>query len=63
MGFGDVVFKYNDLIDRTLKIIENNYLVDIKYKKRITDFFDIRDTNNCKRIYEAINKIGDQNEK
>ena len=56
-GFGDVVKSENELIDSLRKIIENNYKVEEKYKKRINSFFIYRDNKNCERIYNEIIKL------
>lgn len=52
-GFGDVVNSVNDVIDK-IKGFKCDYTVEKKYLKRMEDFFELRDRNNCERIYKAI---------
>lgn len=56
-GFGPVVTNVNDLVREIIKILQNGAQPEEKYIKRINDFFDVRDNNNCKRVYEAIKNI------
>lgn len=63
MGFGDVIYKHDDLISKVNNCIDNNFLLSKKYESRINDFFDLKDMNNCERIMNAISKIGDECEK
>lgn len=53
-GFGDIVFNEKDLIRKIKECMDNNFILENKYEKRIDDFFVYRDKNNCKRIYEEI---------
>ena len=56
-GFGDVLTNEDDVVDKIINYIKANYKVEEKYMKRMKDFFEIRDKNNCKRIYEEIEKL------
>jgi len=56
-GFGPVVENENDLISALDTILQNGAEMEEIYRLRVDRFFTIRDTNNCKRIYEAIEKI------
>lgn len=51
-GFGPVELNKNSLIKKFIEIYEKG--LEKKYIKRMNDFFEIRDRNNCKRIYENI---------
>lgn len=51
-GFGDVVFNDDDLLTSLRKIVENEFVLEEKYKERIDSFFPLKDTHNCDRIYE-----------
>lgn len=53
-GFGPVIDNEEDLIEEIIKICNSNYVVEDKYLDRINSFFELYDTNNCKRNYEAI---------
>lgn len=52
-SFGPICNNYNDLVNKLFKI-KNNY--DQKYLKRANSFFELRDENNCQRVYEMIRK-------
>ena len=56
-GFGEVVFDHNDLIDQIEKYVKANFKLSNEYQKRINAFFPLKDTNNCKRIYDRIIEI------
>lgn len=56
-GFGQVIINEEELVDQIINIIKNDYKLDIKYLHRIENFFEINDTNNCKRVFDEIRKI------
>ena len=53
-GFGPNCKTYEDTIDQIIKTIENNCIMDDKYKKRCDAFFYHKDNNSTKRVYEAL---------
>ncbi len=53
-GFGKVCYKENEVVDELKNILLRNCEVEDKYKKRVNGFFELYDTNNCERIYNAI---------
>ena len=53
-GFGDVCTNYDEIINSISRIINSGFSLDQKYKKRIDRFFVYKDTNNSKRVYDAI---------
>lgn len=53
-GFGPVVESEKALIKEVGKIFENNGNPLYPYNSRIADTFPLRDSNNCKRVYEAV---------
>ncbi len=53
-GFGPNCKTLDETIDEIIKCIENNFVMEDKYKKRCEDFFFYHDDNNCKRVYDAI---------
>lgn len=56
-GFGPVCYDYETAVNNIIKLIENNCRLEEKYKKNIDKFFEYRDNNNCKRVYEEILKL------
>ena len=57
MGFGEVVYTTEKLIDSILRIEGNIFCLAEEYKERVQYFFPVRDKKNCERIYHAIQKI------
>lgn len=58
-GFGEVEYSLDDTINRIIEYIENDFKLKNTYKERIDNFFAFHDKNNCKRVYEAIQKCSD----
>ena len=56
-GFGEVIHDEKDVIKKLIKYIDSNFKLEKKYEKRMDDFFERKDKNNCKRILEEIEKI------
>lgn len=56
-GFGEVIEKEDELVDKIIEYIENDYKVEEEYLDRINAFFEYNDNKNCERNYEAILKI------
>lgn len=56
-GFGKVITDEKEISNKIIKIIENNYQDSKEYETRRINFFEVRDTNNCKRTYEKIKEI------
>lgn len=57
MGFGEVVYTTEKLIDSILRIEGSFFCLAEEYKERVQYFFPVRDKKNCERIYRAIQKI------
>lgn len=53
-GFGEVHTDKNKLIESVINTIEKNYQIEPKYKKRISNFFELNDSKNCERVYNYI---------
>ncbi len=53
-GFGPNCKNYEQTIHEMIKCIENNCIIEEKYKKRCEEFFYYHDADNCKRVYEHI---------
>ena len=56
-GFGDVLTNSDNVIESIKKYIENGFQVEEFYSRKTKDFFHFHDSNNCQRIYEAIESL------
>ena len=56
-GFGEVLEEYEVLRNTLIEYIYNNCKIKEVYRKRIQEFYQYNDTNNCKRVYEEIVKL------
>lgn len=54
MGFGDVILKEKDTVDKIKNYINNGCIMEDKYIERVNTFFEYNDKNNSKRTYEWI---------
>ncbi len=54
MGFGEIAKSPEGLINLIMNYVNCNCEMKDKYKKRVDDFFEYHDKNNCKRVYEFI---------
>lgn len=59
-GFGDVVNKEEQVINKIKYYVKNNFAIEKKYKDRINNFFVLHDNKNCDRIYQSIMKLKDK---
>lgn len=55
-GFGPVV-KTKESLYKYIDEIIDDFKNTKKYEERVKQFFDLRDKNNCKRIYEKIKEL------
>ena len=55
-GFGEIYNDSKSVVDKIKYYINNDFKVEDKYLKRMSSFFERRDKNNCKRIFEEIEK-------
>ncbi len=53
-GFGDIILDEESLVDKLSVYLENEFMMEDKYVKRVDEFFDLRDGKNCDRIFEAV---------
>ena len=60
-GFGPNCKTYEDTIEKIIQTIENDCIMEEKYKKRCDEFFYYNDNNAAKRVYEAIIEHEDNN--
>ncbi len=56
-AFGPIIKLEKNVVDQIIKYIEADFKIESKYVQRINIFFTVRDTNNCKRTYDAIKEI------
>lgn len=56
-GFGPVEYEAAGVKRALRKYIENGFTVEEEYLNRSDDFFELNDSNNCERNYQAILKI------
>jgi len=56
IGFGDVIYELDELIEKIEENIKNDCKNKSKYTHRINEFFKYHDKNNCRRIYEDITR-------
>lgn len=54
MGFGEIVKTHENLINLIIEYVESNCKMKDKYKKRVENFFEFNDKNNCRRVYNFI---------
>lgn len=55
-GFGPVCKQEEQVVDVLCEYMNNNCKLEEKYENRISRFFTYHDTDNCKRVYEAVVK-------
>ncbi|MBQ7549028.1 MAG: CDP-glycerol glycerophosphotransferase family protein [Clostridia bacterium] len=56
-SFGDVVETEDELFDSLRRIFNNDLQPDEVYLKKINSFFKFNDTENCRRVYDAISSL------
>ena len=56
-GFGDILTNSNEVINKVIYYIDNNFKVEDIYLKRMNMFFERKDKNNCRRILDEIERI------
>lgn len=57
-GFGPVTRDAMHVLGETEKAVRRHFFLEAKYKSRIRDFFDMADSGNCKKTYDAIKELG-----
>lgn len=60
-GFGDVLLSVDEVVKKIEYYIKNDFKMEDKYVKRVEDTFAYTDRNNCKRVYEEILKLDNNN--
>ena len=54
MGFGEIAKDHDTLVKLIKEYVTSNCQMKEEYKKRVDDFFEFRDKNNCRRVYNFI---------
>lgn len=57
MGFGEVVLEHEKLVEKIVQYINKDFMFEEKYKKRVEHFFELKDSNNCARIFREIEEL------
>lgn len=53
-GFGPVAYSHSQLMQTLSDYLDKDMKMPEEYRGRVDGFFAFRDTNNCRRVYEAI---------
>ena len=53
-GFGPVTDIKGELLSELRRLIGNDFKMDELYRKRVDEFFHIKDSHNCDRVFDAI---------
>lgn len=56
-GFGKVTYNIEETVDNIVSTIENECIIDKKYKERIDDFYPSERGHNCENIFQEITKL------
>ncbi len=56
-AFGKILSDEDDVVSRIIGYVNMDYKVENIYLNRINEFFELKDQDNCKRVYESIEKI------
>ena len=57
MGFGAVCRTEAELLEQIQGFLENDFKVTEETKRRVQEFFPIRDNKNCERIFKTIQSL------
>jgi len=58
-GFGPVARSYDQSVEALVSYIEGGCVMEDRYRQRVDDFFAFTDRENCRRVFEAIEAMGD----
>lgn len=56
-GFGPVCVTLEELLHATERTIERDFVLEKEYLDRGERFFELRDTDNCKRTFDAVRSL------
>ena len=54
MGFGEVCYDVDKVVERLIYKIKNDFVVETLYEERMKSFFPLYDNKNCERIFDRI---------
>lgn len=54
MGFGDVIYNEESLVNKVIEYMKNDCVMEDKYKNRVDNFFKYVDQKNSARVYEWL---------
>ena len=57
-AFGKILIDEQDVVNRIIGYIKMNYKIEKIYKKRMDEFFELKDQKNNERIYNYLKNIG-----
>ena len=57
-AFGKILIDEDDVVNRIIGYNKMNYKIEPIYQKRMDEFFELKDQNNNKRIYNYLKNIG-----
>ena len=55
-GFGPILYEEDKIIAEIEKAIDNNFVIDEYYEKRIRNTFSVTDNKNSERLYKILKK-------
>jgi CDP-glycerol glycerophosphotransferase (TagB/SpsB family) len=56
-GFGPVARTVDDAVDEIIAAVKRGFTVESPYRERAQEFFAFRDQNNCRRVFEEIDRL------
>lgn len=56
-AFGKLLSDEEDVVNKIIAYVNMNYRIENIYMNKINNFFELKDKNNCKRIYESISHL------
>lgn len=63
MGFGPICRNHETIVRTLCDYMDRQCIMEDEYKRRVKDFFQYSDHNNCARIYEEVIKFQEQFDK
>lgn len=56
-GFGPVIYEERDLVGKIAESLSSDCQIENRYLSRINECFTYSDSDNCKRVFEAIHRL------
>lgn len=57
MGFGEIITRNEELVEKTIKLLNHQSKMSSKYSDRVELFYAYTDQNNSERVYKEIKKL------